>query len=257
MKPADIIDNILQIKIMGILNITPDSFSDGGINSDIESALITAREMVAAGVFILDVGGESTRPGSQPVTQAEELHRVIPVIEALRYEFPEIPISIDTYKSGVASEALESGANWVNDISGGTFSPEMFDIAAKHDAKVVISHIKGTPRNMQKNPWYDNVVGEICEWLIYRAEQAENSGIPHENIIIDPGIGFGKRFKDNITILRNIDSFKSLDYALMIGTSRKSWISNSSPRALLLPFDGRSGDRSVIDSHPGNSPLCL
>ncbi len=221
---SKILDNISSVRVMGVLNITPDSFSDGGVNYRLSRALRSAEEMVLCGADIIDIGGESTRPGAEPVPVEEELKRVIPVVEAVRKNFPEVIISIDTYKSAVAQRALDSGANWINDISGGTFSDDMFRVAARNGANIVISHIKGTPRNMQKNPQYDDVVGEICSWLKARAREAEGCGVSADHIIVDPGIGFGKRYEDNITILRHIDDFKALGYRLLIGTSRKSFI---------------------------------
>ncbi|MCD6419067.1 dihydropteroate synthase [bacterium] len=209
---------------MGVLNITPDSFSDGGVHFNVLSSLSTAQEMVNSGVYVIDVGGESTRPGADVISSSEELARTIPVIQSIREKFPDVIISIDTYKSLVAEKALQSGANWINDISGGTFSKNMFEIAAKYDANIIISHIKGTPKDMQKNPHYEDVVGEICGWLDEQARKAQHCGIEAEKIIIDPGIGFGKRYEDNITILRNLYKFKSLGYKVLIGTSRKSFI---------------------------------
>jgi len=221
---GDIPQKLFTVKIMGIINVTPDSFSDGGKCADISSILHIADDMVEAGAHVLDVGGESTRPGAEPVSLDKELHRVIPAIESLWKRFSHIPISIDTYKSAVARAALKSGASWVNDISGGTFSPDIFAIAAEFDATIIISHIKGTPRDMQKDPHYDNVVAEICEWLSERAQAATIAGIPKEKIIIDPGIGFGKKFEDNMTILHSLGTFKSLGYQLLVGASRKSFI---------------------------------
>ena len=220
----DVLRRFENAKIMGVLNITPDSFSDGGINYDFSDAVNSAREMVNYNVDILDVGGESTRPGARPVPIEEELHRVIPLINILAKKFPQAEISVDTYKSEVARQALISGAKLVNDISGGTFSPDMFDTVARYNAKIVIMHIKGTPRTMQKNPEYDDVVAEIGQFLGKQAERAISAGIPRENIIIDPGIGFGKKYEHNITILNNLDKFKALGYKVLIGTSRKSFI---------------------------------
>ncbi|RKZ24705.1 dihydropteroate synthase, partial [bacterium] len=191
----DLLRRFENAKIMGVLNITPDSFSDGGINYDFSDAVNSAREMVNYNVDILDVGGESTRPGARPVPIEEELRRVIPLINILAKKFPQAEISVDTYKSEVARQALISGAKLVNDISGGTFSPDMFDTVARYNAKIVIMHIKGTPRTMQKNPEYDDVVAEITKFLGKQAERAISAGIPRENIIIDPGIGFGKRYE--------------------------------------------------------------
>ena len=216
--------NLSSVKLMGVLNITPDSFSDGGKYSSIDSVLEVATEMVDSGVYILDVGGESTRPGAESVSLEEEMFRVIPVIRALKENFPKMLISIDTHKSTVAQSALEEGVDWVNDISGGTFSNNMFDIVREFGATIVISHIKGSPKNMQKEPQYIDPVAEISQWLDKRANIAIQSGIYREKIILDPGIGFGKRFEDNITILNNLESFKSIGFPLMLGSSRKSFI---------------------------------
>ena len=224
MKMSNIKQNLSNVRVMGVLNITPDSFSDGGVHYSLLSSLSTAQEMVNAGVYVIDVGGESTRPGADVISSSEELARTIPVIQSIREKFPDVIISIDTYKSIVAEKALQSGANWINDISGGTFSKNMFEIAAKYDANIIISHIKGTPKDMQKNPHYEDVVGEICGWLEEQARKAQHCGIEAEKIIIDPGIGFGKRYEDNIIILRNLDKFKSPGYKVLIGTSRKSFI---------------------------------
>ncbi len=209
---------------MGVVNVTPDSFSDGGFFYDLDSALSAVERMVSAGVDVVDIGGESTRPGAEPVPLDEELRRVIPVIEAVKRNFPELVVSVDTYKSAVARAALDAGAQWINDISGGTFSEDMFEVAAQRNAVIVISHIKGTPRDMQKNPHYDDVVGEIKGFLARRAQEAQRAGVPPERIVVDPGIGFGKRFEDNIVILQNIAEFKRLGYRLLLGTSRKSFI---------------------------------
>ncbi|HEY6011019.1 MAG TPA: dihydropteroate synthase, partial [Nitrospirota bacterium] len=186
--------------IMGILNTTPDSFSDGGLYNDAERAIAHAHEMAAAGADIIDIGGESTRPGSQPVPEEEELRRVIPLIERLSAEV-NVPLSIDTYKSSVARKALEAGASIVNDISGLRFSPDMARVAADHGAAVVIMHIKGTPRDMQQNPVYTDVVSEIMEYFSEGIGIALRAGVDRENILIDPGIGFGKSLGHNLTIL--------------------------------------------------------
>jgi len=208
--------------IMGILNVTPDSFYDGGKYSIWDRAVQRAEKMLEDGADIIDIGGESTRPGAEPVSLEEELDRVIPVIEAIR-DFP-IPISIDTYKAKVAAEALKHGASIVNDISGLRFDPEMAKVVAKYNVPVIIMHIKGTPRDMQKNPHYENVVEEIKNYFIKQVDYAISFGIKRENIILDPGIGFGKKLEHNIEILRNINEFKKLGFPLLIGHSRKSMI---------------------------------
>lgn len=219
-----ILEKLSSVVIMGIVNVTPDSFSDGGKNLLPEQALSSAREMVEWGARILDVGGESTRPGSEPITVDEELTRVIPVIALLRKNFPDIIISVDTYKSPVAEKALLSGANWINDISGGAFDPEIFRLSAKYDANIVISHIKGTPRDMQRDPEYADVVREVIDYLEGQVNKALKSGVRQERIIIDPGIGFGKRYEHNVQLLNAIPQLSSLGYPILVGTSRKSFI---------------------------------
>jgi len=209
--------------IMGILNVTPDSFSDGGSFFHSEEAVAQALQMQQDGADIIDIGGESTRPGSAPVTLDEELDRVIPIIEKLAPEL-QIPISIDTYKAGVARQALQAGAKIVNDISGLRFDPQMASTIANFNAGVVIMHIKGAPRDMQKNPYYNDVIAEISEYLTASADLAIHEGIKKAQIVIDPGIGFGKRLEDNLEIIRNLAKFKILGYPLLVGPSRKSFI---------------------------------
>lgn len=209
--------------IMGILNVTPDSFSDGGRHRSTEDAVDHARLMIEEGADIIDVGGESTRPFSEPVAEKEELHRVIPVIERL-HEIPGAFISVDTYKANVAREALKAGADMVNDISGLTYDDAMAGVIAGNDAHAVIMHIKGKPRDMQENPRYDDVVGEISAFLHERVEYAVRSGVDREKIVIDPGIGFGKRVEDNLRILKMLRAFHELGRPVLIGTSMKSFI---------------------------------
>jgi dihydropteroate synthase len=209
--------------IMGVLNATPDSFSDGGLYADVEEALAHAREMAAAGADIIDIGGESTRPGSRPVPEEEELRRVIPLIERLSAEL-SVPLSVDTYKSTVARKALEAGASVVNDISGLRFSPDMAKVAADYGAAVVIMHIKGTPRDMQQDPAYTDVVAEVMEYLSEGIEIAVRAGVERENILIDPGIGFGKTLEHNLTLLNRLDEFRALGRPVLLGTSRKKFI---------------------------------
>ncbi|MFN3873124.1 MAG: dihydropteroate synthase [Ignavibacterium sp.] len=208
--------------LMGILNVTPDSFSDGGkyINPDI--AVTHALEMIDDGADIIDIGGESTRPGSEPVTAEEEIKRVVPVIKEILKQRPEAIISIDTYKSKVASEALEAGAKIVNDISAFTFDPELADVCKHYNATVVLMHIKGTPKTMQNNINYREVVSDIYDFLKHQTDYALEKGI--EKIIIDPGIGFGKTVDDNFKIIKRLKDFKSLGYPILIGVSRKSFI---------------------------------
>jgi dihydropteroate synthase len=209
--------------VMGILNATPDSFSDGGRFAAADRALAHAREMAAAGADIIDIGGESTRPGAAPVTEEEELRRIIPLIERLSAELT-VPISVDTYKSSVARKALEAGASIINDISGLRFSPDMAKVAADFGAAVVIMHIKGTPRDMQQNPVYTDVVGEVTAYLEEGIELAVRAGVDREKIMVDPGIGFGKNLEHNLTILNRLDEFKSLGRPIVLGTSRKKFI---------------------------------
>src|ERR671918_1558416 len=209
--------------VMGILNVTPDSFSDGGQFFDPETAVSRGIEMVSDGADIIDVGGESTRPGSDPVAAEEELERVLPVIERLVEEIPHTPISIDTRKSAVAATALAAGATIVNDVSAGA-DPEMFDVVREHDAAVVLMHMKGEPKTMQETPTYDDVVGEVHEFLRERIEAAEFAGIDPERIAIDPGIGFGKDLGHNLELMQRVDAFLDLGRPLLVGPSRKRFI---------------------------------
>ncbi|ADY73045.1 dihydropteroate synthase [Desulfurobacterium thermolithotrophum DSM 11699] len=211
--------------IMGILNVTPDSFSDGGKFSTVDRALKHCEEMLESGADIIDVGGESTRPGSDPVPIEEELRRTIPVIEEIRKKLGnEFFISIDTYKSEVAKKALEAGADIVNDISGFHFDKNMAVLVAEKGCPAIVMHIKGTPKDMQKNPYYENVIREILLYFEKTLKEAEKKGVKREQLIIDPGIGFGKRLEDNLCILRRLSEFKTLGLPILIGTSRKSFI---------------------------------
>jgi len=209
--------------IMGILNVTPDSFSDGGRYLDRKTAIDHALKMVDEGADIIDIGGESTRPGAEPVPLEEELNRTIPVIEAISKKI-SVPVSIDTYKAEVARQAIQAGATIVNDISGLRFDPEMASVVAETGAAVVVMHIKGTPRDMQKNPEYQDLFGEIIEYLRGSIEIAKKAGVPEERIIIDPGIGFGKRPEHNLQIINRLDRFSVLGRPILVGTSRKSFI---------------------------------
>ncbi|MGI9952431.1 dihydropteroate synthase [Moorellaceae bacterium AZ2] len=208
---------------MGILNVTPDSFSDGGLYFDPERAVARAREMVAAGADIIDIGGESTRPGADPLPLEEELRRVVPVVDRLAKELT-VPLSVDTYKAEVARAALEHGATIINDISGLRADPEMARVVARFGCPVVIMHIKGTPKNMQENPTYEDVIGEIKEYLRQGIEMATEAGLPREKVIVDPGIGFGKNLEHNLKILQQLEEFKDLGQPILVGTSRKSFI---------------------------------
>jgi dihydropteroate synthase len=209
--------------IMGILNVTPDSFYDGGRYARAEAAVQHALQMVQDGADIVDIGGESTRPGSQPVPEEEELRRVLPVIEAVRGQV-DVPISIDTTKSRVAERALQAGACMVNDISGLGFDPRMAEVVARHGALCCVMHIQGTPQTMQRNPQYEDVVRDISRYFEERLALAERAGIPRENIWLDPGIGFGKTVEHNLEILRRLREFTAFGLPILIGTSRKSFI---------------------------------
>ena len=209
--------------VVGILNVTPDSFSDGGRFLDRAAAVAHATRMVDDGADILDVGGESTRPGSNAVSVGEELERVRPVIERLAELHPAIPISIHTRKASVAAEALAAGAAIVNDVSGGA-DPDMFDVVRECDAAVVLMHMRGEPKTMQEEPRYDDVVGEVHEYLRQRIEAAELAGIDPERIAIDPGIGFGKDLEHNLEMMRRVDALLELGRPVLVGPSRKRFL---------------------------------
>ncbi|EIC30285.1 dihydropteroate synthase [Methylomicrobium album BG8] len=210
--------------IMGILNVTPDSFSDGGKYATVDAAMLQAERMSADGADIVDIGGESTRPGADPVPVAEQIRRVVPVIEAVRGRLPGLSISIDTTSSEVAEAALQAGADMINDVSGGTGDPGILTLAARRDAQIVLMHSQGTPKTMQDNPYYDDVVGEVRSILQGRVEAALQAGIKRERIILDPGIGFGKRKRDNLDLLAHLDAFVELGYPVLLGTSRKRFM---------------------------------
>lgn len=211
--------------LMGVLNVTPDSFSDGGLHHDLDAAVARACEMVDLGADIIDIGGESTRPGADRVSIDEQLRRVIPVIRQLQQELPaELPISIDTTSTQVAGAALEQGATIVNDISAGRDDPGMFNLVAEAGTPYIIMHMQGTPRTMQDNPRYDDVVAEIRSFLLERAAAAEDAGVRQENLVIDPGIGFGKSKRDNLDIIMNLESFTETGYKVMLGASRKRFM---------------------------------
>ncbi|MEW6658173.1 MAG: dihydropteroate synthase [Thermodesulfobacteriota bacterium] len=218
--------NLLQAPrplIMGVVNITPDSFSDGGRFFDHQAALDQARALAAAGADILDIGGESTRPAADPVPLEEELRRVVPVVATLGREL-DLPLSIDTYKAPVARAALEAGASLINDISALRFDPEMAPLAAAHEVPVVLMHMQGTPQDMQVHPRYHDLLGEIKTFFQARLEYAVSQGIPRELVILDPGIGFGKTWRHNLEILNHLDTFLELGCPLLVGPSRKAFI---------------------------------
>ncbi|NPA39605.1 MAG: dihydropteroate synthase [Thermodesulfobacteria bacterium] len=209
---------------MGILNVTPDSFSDGGKFLSLESAVLQAKKLLEDGADIIDVGGESTRPFSDRVPLEEELKRVIPVIKAIRENFPGAIISVDTYKAKVAEEAIKAGADIVNDISALRFDPSMLDVVKEAKVPVVIMHMKGEPKTMQLNPEYEDVVKEVHDFLRERIEFLVEKGIEFDKIIVDPGIGFGKKFEHNIKLIKNIDFFLKLNRPILLGHSRKTFI---------------------------------
>ncbi len=241
--------------IMGILNVTLDSFSDGGLYINSDSAAAHAINMLNDGADIIDIGGESTRPGAKPLPADEELNRVLPVIQKIITERPGAVISIDTTKSKVAEEALKLGVKIINDISGGTYEPEILDIAKKYDAAFVIMHIRGTPENMQNKTDYEDIVKEIYDYLYARIEAAKKAEV--SKLFIDPGIGFGKSVDDNFLLLRRLEDFISLGYPILIGLSRKSFIGKTLnldvaerdfPTAILETFSIRNKAR-VIRTH--------
>ena len=212
--------------VMGVLNVTPDSFSDGGRYLECSNAVAHAREMIAQGADIIDVGGESTRPGSKPVAPAEQIRRTVSVIDAIRSEYDSVTISIDTCSAMVAAEALDAGADMVNDVSALRDDPRMVDVVAEHRAAVVLMHRRGHSADMQKDggPDYDDVIVEISEFLDERRCFAIERGVDSSRIIFDPGIGFGKRVKHNLLILKHLDRFVELGSPLLVGASRKSFI---------------------------------
>lgn len=227
-------------RIIGVVNVTPDSFSDGGRFLDPTAAVAHARRLISEGADILDVGGESTRPGAQPVSEADEIARVAPVIAAIRAE-SAIPLSIDTMKPGVALAAAALGATMWNDVSALAGSPESLSIAAELGCEVVLMHMQGEPATMQATPHYADVVAEVCAYLLGRAEAAMAAGVARQRIWIDPGVGFGKTAEHSLTLLRNLDRFVALGFPVLLGASRKSSI-----RAI-------AGDRSGASERLGGS----
>ena len=211
------------MKIMGILNVTPDSFSDGGQFAHFEAAIAQADKLIAEGADILDVGGESTRPFADPVGTEEELHRVIPVIQSVRQKY-SIPISIDTTKAAVASAALQAGADIINDVSALRKDPEMIKVVQQTKVPVIIMHMQGNPTDMQVKPTYRDVVTEIIDFLKERIDWITDEGVDRSRLIIDPGIGFGKTVQHNLSILKHLEKFSTLDLPLLLGHSRKRFL---------------------------------
>jgi dihydropteroate synthase len=222
-----------RTRIMGIVNVTPDSFSDGGLFHRFDDAVAQGLRLVEAGADILDIGGESTRPFADPVAAGEEIRRVVPVIEALAAK-TRVPISIDTNKAEVARRALEAGAAMINDIGALRMDPEMAGLAAAYDVPVVVMHMLGTPGTMQLSPVYDRLLEEIEQFLEAAIVRAEKGGVKRSRVIVDPGIGFGKTFTHNLTLLKCMDHFRRLDAPILVGPSRKAFI-----RHLLKGADGK------------------
>jgi dihydropteroate synthase len=210
--------------VMAVINVTPDSFSDGGWFLSTGDAIDHAREVIEEGANIIDVGGESSRPGSESVSRETELARVMPVIEGIR-QFSDLPISIDTTKADVAEQTLAAGADIVNDISALRFDENMIKVAIRHHAPVILMHMLGIPKTMQVQPYYDDCIREIKEFFAGRIKYCVENGLDADKIILDPGIGFGKRLEDNLNIIKNLHEFKNLGCPLMMGASRKSFIS--------------------------------
>ena len=234
--------------IMGILNVTPDSFSDGGQFNTYNKAIKYAKKMAKEGADIIDIGGESTRPGAEKISSEVELKRILPVVKKLANEI-DIPISVDTYKSDVARKCLSAGASMINDITAFRGDNKLAGVIKEYKVPMCLMHMKGTPENMQKNPTYKDVIKEIKEFLEKRCKFAIKKGISKNKIIIDPGIGFGKRtgkdIEDNCTIIANIDEFKKLGFPVLIGASRKTFIGNISGKKKLKPNDRLEGSISA------------
>jgi len=229
--------------VMGVLNVTPDSFSDGGRHADLDAALAHARAMAAAGADIIDVGGESTRPGAEPVPVQEELDRVIPVLETLRAEL-DVVLSVDTSKPAVMQAALDSGAGLLNDVNGFR-APGAMEVASSGTAAVCVMHMQGQPRSMQERPQYADVVAEVSDFLVGQAKALRALGVAGERIVLDPGFGFGKTLEHNMALFRSLPRLAALGYPLLVGVSRKSMIG-----ALL-------GDRPVSDRVVGSVTAAL
>jgi len=213
-----------QAQLMAVLNITPDSFSDGGSFFQADRAIDRAGQLVSQGAAILDIGGESTRPGSDPVPLEEELRRVIPVIRYIHREFPNTVLSIDTYKAETARQAIAAGADIINDITGLRGDPQMVKVVKETGAGVVLMHMQGTPQTMQINPCYKDVVQEVHEFFQDRIQKLKDCGVNRDQLILDPGLGFGKTVEHNLELLARPHSFRSLERPLLLGVSRKSFI---------------------------------
>ena len=212
-----------ETRIMGVLNVTPDSFSDGGLFFQRDRAIAQGETLAAQGADLLDIGGESSRPFSDSISSQEEFQRIVPVIKALAKRI-SIPISVDTYKAEVAKAALDAGAALVNDISALDLDPSLAKVIAANKVPVILMHMQGNPRDMQVDPKYNDLLEDISQFFIERIALAQDQGIPRENILIDPGIGFGKSFDHNLTLIKRLDYFQKLDRPICLGTSRKGFI---------------------------------
>jgi dihydropteroate synthase len=218
-----VLDFSSKTGVMGILNVTPDSFYDGGRYIDVQAALERAHRMVEEGADIIDIGGQSSRPGSDPVSEAEESRRLLPVVRAVAASVP-VMISVDTYRASIARQALEAGAHIINDISALRFDPDLLPVVAAHEAPLILMHMQGLPRNMQLNPRYEALIDEVFSFLHERLDTAQAGGIPADRLLIDPGIGFGKGARHNLELLRKLHHFLALGQPIVVGTSRKSFI---------------------------------
>jgi dihydropteroate synthase len=236
--------------LMGILNLTPDSFSDGGLYADLDDAVSAGVAMADDGAAIVDVGGESTRPGAAAVPAAEELRRVLPAVKALATQLP-VPVSVDTYKAQVAAETLKAGAWMINDVSALRMDPEMVAVVRDAGCPVVLMHMKGGPRTMQEQPTYDDVVAEVCAFFVERLNWAVDHGLKEGNLLIDPGIGFGKTAGHNLAILRQLSTFRSLGRPVVVGTSRKRFLGEILGVEEAAERDEGTAATSVIATYQG------
>lgn len=226
------LDAAERTRIMGVLNTTPDSFSDGGRFLDPGPAVARGLDMLAQGADILDIGGESTRPGAGAVSVEEEIRRVVPVVEALRRRAPDALLSVDTSKAAVAEAALAAGADILNDVTAGLGDPDMLALAARTGAGLVLMHMRGTPRTMQRNPEYADVVAEVRDHLAERVRAAEAAGVARERLVLDPGVGFGKRLEHNLALIAGLGELAALGRPLLLGVSRKRWLGDLTGRGV-------------------------
>ncbi len=237
-------------RLVGILNLTPDSFSDGGVYADVAAAVRHGVEMVQQGADMLDVGGESSRAGSQRVPADEQLRRVIPALRELRGAVG-VPISIDTTRAQVAQAALAAGADMLNDISAGRDDPRMFELAARQGAPIVLMHMRGEPATMQQNPTYEDVTAQVLQYLLDRAAAAMEAGVPRKNILLDPGLGFGKTLEHNLQLLRDLPKFVQTGYPIFLGASRKRFIGEITGLAAAADRDSATAAVTALAVHAG------